>query len=81
MTIKTYIVDGMTCKNCKSHVEKAIRGITGIDDVIVDLTNGQVRVSGDKIDHTQVKKSVEEAGYVFKGEIENAGRGSEAWLS
>ena len=81
MTIKTFIVDGMTCKNCKSHVEKAIREITGIDDVIVDLANGQVRISGDEIDLIKVKQSVEEAGYDFKGEIENAGRGSEAWLS
>lgn len=81
MTIKTFIVEGMTCKNCKAHVEKAIKGITGIDDVIVDLANGQVRVSGDEIDLIKVKQSVEEAGYDFKGETQNAGRGSEAWLS
>lgn len=81
MAIKTFIIEGMTCKNCKTHVENAIKGITGIDDVIVDLANSQVRVSGDIIDLIQVKQSVEEAGYDFKGEIENAGRGSEVWVS
>jgi len=81
MAIKTFIVEGMSCKNCKTHVENAIKGITGIDDVIVDLVNGQVRVSGDKIDLIQVKQSVEKAGYNFKGEIDNAGRGSDVWLS
>jgi len=81
MEIKTIIVEGMSCKNCKTHVEKAIKEITGIDDVIVDLANGQVRISGDKIDLLQVKQSVERAGYDFKGVIDIAGRGSEVWLS
>ena len=81
MKIKTFMVEGMTCKNCKFHVEKAIKDISGIDDVIVDLANGQVRVSGAEIDLIKVKQSVEEAGYNFKGEIDIAGLGSEVWLS
>ena len=81
MEIKTIIVEGMSCKNCKTHVEKAIKEITGIDDVIIDMANGQVRISGDKIDLHQVKQSVEASGYDFKGEIDIVGRGSEVWLS
>jgi copper chaperone CopZ len=81
MTIKTFIVEGMMCKNCSTHVENAIKKNTGIDEVIVDLANGQVRVSGDEIDLIKVKQSVEEAGYKFKGEIDNVGKGSEVWIS
>jgi len=81
MTIKTIIVEGMTCKNCKVHVEKAIKELSGIDDVIVDLANGQVRVSGDEIDLNKVKQSVEEAGYNYRGEAGNNAKGSDAWLS
>ena len=81
MAIKTYIVEGMTCKNCKAHVEKNIKNITGIDDVIADLSNGQVRVSGNEIDDQKVKQSVEDSGYIFKGEANNAPRGSDMWLS
>lgn len=81
MAIKTFIVEGMTCKNCKAHVEKSIKNITGIDDVIADLANGQVRVSGDEIDNSKVKQSVEDSGYIFKGEIFNAARSSDVWLS
>ena len=81
MAIKTFIVEGMTCKNCKSHVEKGINEISGIDDVIVDMSNGQVRVSGNEIDNLKVKLSIEEMGYVFKGEIHNVARSSDVWLS
>jgi len=81
MEIRTFIVEGMTCKNCKAHVEKSIKDITGIDDVIADLANGQVRVSGNKIDNQKIKQSVEESGYVYKGEANNAARSSDVWLS
>ncbi|MCX6237419.1 MAG: heavy metal-associated domain-containing protein [Bacteroidia bacterium] len=81
MTIKTYIVEGMTCKNCKAHVERSIKEIPGVDDVIADISNGQVRVSGDEINMLKVKQSVEESGYIFKGEAHNANRGSDAWIS
>lgn len=81
MTIKTYIVGGMTCKNCTAHVEKSLKEIAGVDDVIADLANGEVRVSGDEIDDLQVKQSVEEAGYIFKGESNNASRSSDIWFS
>ena len=81
MTIKTYIVEGMSCKNCKAHVERSINNLSGVDDVIVDLSNGQVRVSGNEIDNLKVKQSVEEMGYIFKGEIHNASRSSDVWLS
>jgi len=81
MAIKTYIVEGMTCKNCKAHVEKSIKNIVGVDDVIADLANGQVRVSGNEIDDQKVKQSVEDSGYIFKGEANKAPRGSDIWLS
>ncbi len=81
MTHKTFIVEGMTCKNCKAHVEKSIKEMPGVDEVIADLSNGQVRVSGDEIDNLKVKKSVEESGYIFKGEVNIAARGSDVWFS
>jgi len=81
MIIKTFIVEGMACKNCKAHVEKSINSIAGIDDVIADFANGQVRVSGNEIDNLKVKQAVEESGYVFKGELNNAARSTDVWFS
>ncbi len=71
MAFKTFLVEGMTCKNCKAHVEKSIKTITGVDDVIADVANGQVRVSGNEISNLKVKQMVEESGYLFKGEANN----------
>jgi len=81
MAIKTYLVEGMTCKNCKAHVEKSLNEIAGVEDVIADLANGQVRVSGNEIDNLKVKQSIEEMGYIFKGEAHNIARNSDSWLS
>ena len=82
MAIRTYLVEGMTCNHCKVRVENAIKSNVGIEDVIADLANGQVRVSGEKIDSLKVKQSVEESGYAFKGEADgHNAKGSEIWLS
>ncbi len=81
MTVKTYLVEGINCKNCRIHVEQSIRNISGIDDVIVDVSTGQVRVSGVDVDNLKVKQSVESVGYLFKGEAHDSAIGSELWLS
>ena len=38
---------GMTCGNCVKHVEKALKGIEGVQTVEVDLAGGAARVTGD----------------------------------
>jgi copper chaperone CopZ len=81
MEIKTFIVEGMFCNHCKFHVESGIKEVRGIEDVIVDLSNGQVRVSGNTINIDQVKNAVEQSGYIFKGEVSIASLNSEHWLS
>ena len=81
MIIKTFIVEGMTCKNCVAHIERGIKDIPGVEEVITDLLNGQVRISGEEIKNSKVQKSVEESGYVFKGEIKDAAIGSDIWFS
>ena len=35
--MKQYLVTGMTCAACSSHVEKAVRGVAGVTDVTVSL--------------------------------------------
>jgi len=66
--IKTFVVEGMTCVNCKAHVEEGIRGLDGITDVKADLDTGEVRILGDTFDVENIQLSVEKGGYVFKGE-------------
>jgi hypothetical protein len=69
--IERYKVEGMTCKNCKAHVEKDILDIDGVDNVVADFVTGEVKVSGTNIDHEQVSKAVERAGYVYVEKLDD----------
>jgi copper chaperone len=40
-------VIGMTCGNCVKHVDHAIRAISGVEDVQVDLASGKVSIKGE----------------------------------
>lgn len=63
--VQQFKVGGMSCKNCKAHVEREISEIDGIEDVYADLITGEVSVTGTAIDEGKVKEAVEKAGYVF----------------
>ena len=80
MRNRTFIVEGMKCKNCKSHVEQSINRIAGIAVMDINMQSGYVKVSGDGIDPQKVKQSVEEAGYKFKGELISTVLSSDAYI-
>lgn len=58
-------VNGMSCPHCKGAVEKAIKGMTGISDAVVNLEKGHVTVIFDESQVTvdQIKEAVRKAGY------------------
>lgn len=63
ITMKTVIkVDGMMCKHCKAHVEKACKGVEGTVDAVVDLEAKNVTVTG-TADLEALKAAITEAGY------------------
>jgi copper chaperone CopZ len=66
---QSFKVEGMSCKNCKAHVEREISEIDGIEEVTADLVTGEVIISGHSINEDQVKGAVEKAGYKFKGRL------------
>jgi copper chaperone CopZ len=68
-TVQLFKVEGMTCKNCKAHVERDIAQIDGIEDVYADLATGEVEITGNNISFEKIKDTVEKAGYVFKGMV------------
>lgn len=67
--IHRFEVAGMTCKNCKAHVERGISTIDGVEDVYADLETGEVSVTGRNISFDKIKEAVEMAGYIYKGKI------------
>ena len=63
MTMETVIkVEGMMCKHCKAHVEKACKGVAGTVDAVVDLAAKNVTVTG-TADLEALKAAITEAGY------------------
>ncbi len=75
------MVGGMTCKNCKAHVEKEIKGINGVQEVVADHLTGLVTVDGAQFQEEMVKMAVENAGYRFGGPADSFAPGSDLWLS
>ena len=57
-----YIVSGMTCAACQSHVEKAVSKVQGVNSVSVSLLTNSMSVEGD-VAPAEVIRAVEAAGY------------------
>ena len=81
MSTQIFLVEGMSCKNCKGHVENGIKTIHGVEEVVADFVTGHVKVSGDHVDVQMIKSAVEKAGYRFKGSDKSTVPGSDLWLS
>ena len=57
-----YIVTGMTCASCQSHVEKAVAKVKGVKNVSVSLLTNTMSVEG-SASASEIIKAVEDAGY------------------
>ncbi|MBO4775088.1 MAG: HAD-IC family P-type ATPase [Lachnospiraceae bacterium] len=62
---KTFKVTGMSCANCVSNVEKAVKKIDGINEVNVNLIEELMLVNFDeeKTDEERIAEAVRKAGY------------------
>lgn len=60
----TFSVEGMMCKNCKAHVENALKGVKGVKSAEADLQTKVVTVVvKDSVEDSSLKSSVIAAGY------------------
>jgi copper chaperone len=61
----TLKVEGMSCGHCKAAVEKALKGIAGVQGAEVDLDAKVVKVSydADKTGKSDLTKAITDAGY------------------
>ena len=63
----TFTVEGMMCKNCKAHVEKALAGVKGVKSAVADLETKTVTVvAKESVSEETLKKAVTDAGYTVK---------------
>lgn len=64
MKTEKFNVTGMTCAACSAHVEKAVRGVAGVDAVSVNLLMNNMTVSyGETATEDTICRAVAEAGY------------------
>ena len=64
MTTRIYGVEGMTCDHCVAAVRIEVAKVPGISDVIVNLDQGTLTVTGDATEQS-LAEAVDEAGYAL----------------
>ncbi len=69
MDFKTLKVEGMTCSHCEASVTRNLLKVDGIDEVIANKNTSEVKISGEKIDLSEIEKVISEIGYDYKGEV------------
>ena len=60
---ETIKVEGMMCKMCKAHVEKACLSIEGVKTAEASLEDNNVTITFDNCNIDDVKKAINDAGY------------------
>ena len=65
MQVRTIRVGGMTCVNCQNIIEKGLKGLVGVEDVVVDYIAGTASVRYDEtvIDFGAITRVIEDLGY------------------
>lgn len=65
MAHEKFDVGGMTCASCQAHVEKAVTGVEGVSQVVVNLLSGSMTVDYDEAQTSadDICKAVDRAGY------------------
>ncbi len=65
MTKQRFQVTGMSCASCSAHVEKAVKGVSGVSQVAVSLLTNSMTVEYDEtaVNPAAIIKAVEDAGY------------------
>lgn len=63
--VREYKIEGMNCSHCQAAVAEAIKGVDGVKEVSVDLSDGIARVAGDHSPEA-VSEAVRKAGFDLK---------------
>jgi copper chaperone CopZ len=63
MEARRYTVPGMHCDHCVAAVREEVSGVSGVEEVTIDLENKRVDVGGQSLDDAAIRAAIEEAGY------------------
>lgn len=61
----TLKISGLSCNHCKMKIEKALKTLAGVENVLVKLEAGEAEVDFDaaKISEAELKAVIVDAGY------------------
>ncbi len=63
---KTLYIEGMVCGNCVKHVQKALTGLDGVEEAVVELECKTATVQmARNIADADLKAAIEDAGYTL----------------
>ena len=60
---KKYSIKGMSCASCVSHVEKAVKKIEDVNNVVVSLMNNTLELETTTVSDEVIIKAVKKAGF------------------
>ena len=69
-------VDGLACPFCAYGIEKKLSAIDGVEDIKVDIKEGQVIVTmadGTGLSEQRARRAVKEAGFTLRTFTQSAG--------
>ena len=64
---KTLNVEGMMCQHCVAHVKRALEGVAGVEEAVVDLVAGTATAKlAHDVPEDVLAAAIVEAGYEVK---------------
>ena len=61
---KTLAIEGMMCAHCQAHVQKALEGVDGVTQVVVNLEEKNAVVTADtQVEDEKLIDAVTQSGY------------------
>jgi len=65
--VHVFKVEGMTCVHCKATVERGLKDLEEVTEVVADPDRDQVTVEAGSVDDEHIKATREKLGYTFRG--------------
>jgi copper chaperone len=63
MQTERFVVNNVKCGGCVSAIREGLLAIAGVNDVSVEIQDGEVTVSGEPLDRAALARKLDQLGY------------------
>lgn len=56
-------IEGMHCASCAANIERAVKKVKGVKDVVVSLMTHKCFIEIENADEEEIKKAIKKVGY------------------